>query len=136
MRFGFFIVYVLVLVIGVWVVLLIVIVCQNFLFNMVVIIDFVELWVFVFLFDNCIFVIEKRGQLCFVDLNIKVKGIIIGVFLVCYGGQGGFGDVVLYFCFFENNLVYISYVEVGIGGFGVVVVWVRLVFNISGGGVL
>jgi glucose/arabinose dehydrogenase len=52
---------------------------------------------------------------------------VAGVPMVDYGGQGGFGDVVVHPGFARNRLVYLSWVEAGQGGRGAVVGRARFV---------
>ena len=58
---------------------------------------------------------EKRGALKLWTRGQPVID-VAGVPPVSYGGQGGFGDVVLHPQFATNHLVYLSYVEGGEGG--------------------
>ena len=56
---------------------------------------------------------------------------------VAYGGQGGFGDVVLHPQFADNKLVYLSYAEAGEGDTrGAAVARARLDLSEKGGGAL
>lgn len=74
---------------------------------------FVEPWAMTFLPDGRLLVTEKQGHLKLIDVASGQKGEISGVPAVAYGGQGGFGDVVLHPQFASNRLVYISYAEAG-----------------------
>ena len=49
-----------------------------------------------FLPDGRLLVTEKKGALKLLDVNSKRVGDISGVPQVAYGGQGGFGDVILH----------------------------------------
>lgn len=77
--------------------------------------EFDEPWAMAFLPDGRILVTEKRGKLLILFPDGS-KGEIAGVPKVSYGGQGGFGDVVLHPRFAENGLVYLSFAEPGAGG--------------------
>lgn len=59
---------------------------------------------------------EKKGGLKLLWNNIGRVGDVRGAPTVDYGGQGGFGDVVLHPRFAQNRLVYLSWVEAGQGG--------------------
>ena len=80
---------------------------------------FDEPWAMTFLPDGRLLVSEKRGKLKLVSLGDTAAaskvGEISGVPAVAYGGQGGFGDVVLHPQFASNQLVYLSYAEAGEG---------------------
>lgn len=78
--------------------------------------SFDEPWAMAFLPDGRILVTEKKGRLMLVGQEGQLFGSIGGIPNVDYGGQGGFGDIALHPEFEENSLVYISYVEEGIGG--------------------
>ncbi|MEO8365292.1 MAG: PQQ-dependent sugar dehydrogenase, partial [Pseudoxanthomonas sp.] len=66
---------------------------------------FVEPWAMTFLPDGRLLVTEKQGHLKLIDVASGQKGEISGVPAVAYGGQGGFGDVVLHPQFASNRLV-------------------------------
>lgn len=83
-------------------------------FNVEVITDFHEPWALAFLPDGRMLVTEKKGLLYIVDDSGR-KFPVRGTPDVDYGGQGGFGDVALHPDFEENRMVYLSYVEAGIG---------------------
>lgn len=72
-------------------------------------------WAMAFLPDGRLLVTEKQGRLRLIDVASGGIGDISGVPAVAYGGQGGFGDVVLHPQFASNKLVYISYAEQGPG---------------------
>ncbi|MFC4728568.1 PQQ-dependent sugar dehydrogenase [Coralloluteibacterium thermophilus] len=76
---------------------------------------FEEPWAMTFLPDGRLLVTEKKGALKVFDPTTGERGDVAGVPDVDYGGQGGFGDVVLHPQFAENGLVYISYAEAGEG---------------------
>ena len=77
--------------------------------------DFQEPWAMTFLPDGRLLVTEKKGALKLLDVNSKRVGNISGVPQVAYGGQGGFGDVILHPQFAANSIVYVSYSEPGQG---------------------
>ncbi len=58
--------------------------------------DFQEPWAMTFLPDGRLLVTEKKGALKLLDVDSKRVGNISGVPQVAYGGQGGFGDVILH----------------------------------------
>jgi aldose sugar dehydrogenase len=78
-----------------------------------------------FLPDGRLLVSEKRGTLQLYTLGGD-KLEIGGVPEVAYGGQGGFGDIVLHPDFATNSLLYFSYAEAGSGGAGAAVARARL----------
>lgn len=75
--------------------------------------SFDEPWAMSFLPDGRLLVSEKRGALKLYSIDDGQTGDIDGVPEVAYGGQGGFGDVVLHPDFADNDLVYLSYAEAG-----------------------
>jgi aldose sugar dehydrogenase len=91
-----------------------VLLAQNPPFETTVIADFDEPWAMAFLPDGRLLVSEKRGALKLFDPKGATHE-ITGVPEVEYGGQGGFGDVVLHPDFASNQLVYFSYAEPGEG---------------------
>jgi aldose sugar dehydrogenase len=96
-----------------------------------------EPWAMAFLPDGRLLVTEKRGALKLVSTDGGSVGDVTGVPRVSYGGQGGFGDVVLHPKFADNSLVYLSFAEAGRGGdAGAAVARARLALNSSGGGAL
>ncbi|MEP6906488.1 MAG: PQQ-dependent sugar dehydrogenase [Pseudoxanthomonas sp.] len=102
---------------------------------------FDEPWAMTFLRDGRLLVTEKKGKLKLVKLGATADanqvGDITGVPEVAYGGQGGFGDVVLHPQFASNGWVYISYAEAGDGDTrGGVVARAKLALNADGGGAL
>ena len=82
--------------------------------------QFKEPWAMTFLPDGRLLVSEKKGALKLVSLGATPAanriGDISGVPAVAYGGQGGFGDVVLHPQFASNGWVYLSYAEAGEDG--------------------
>ncbi|HEX6999837.1 MAG TPA: PQQ-dependent sugar dehydrogenase [Gammaproteobacteria bacterium] len=106
---------------------------QNAPFTVTEVADFNEPWAMEFLPDGRLLVSEKRGALKLLAMDGTV-GDIRGVPEVEYGGQGGFGDVVLHPDFAENGLVYLSYAEPGEHGTaGAAVARARLVLEGAGG---
>ena len=74
--------------------------------------SFDEPWAMTFLPDGRMLVSEKAGKLQLIDTEGK-KTEISGVPEVAYGGQGGFGDIVLAPDFATSNMVYLSWAEEG-----------------------
>ena len=90
-----------------------------------------------FLPDGRLLVSEKEGALKVFDIASKKTGNVSGVPAVDYGGQGGFGDVVLHPQFASNGLVYVSYAEKGDGDTrGAAVARGKLTLDDNGGGAL
>ncbi|HST45755.1 MAG TPA: PQQ-dependent sugar dehydrogenase [Luteimonas sp.] len=99
--------------------------------------DLDEPWAMTFLPDGRLLVTEKKGTLKLVDVATGKTGDIGGVPEVDYGGQGGFGDVVLHPRFADNRMVYISYAEAGEGDTrGAAVARATLSLDAAGGGAL
>lgn len=96
-----------------------------------------EPWAMTFLPDGTLLVTEKRGALKHVDPKSGKTSDIAGVPEVAYGGQGGFGDVILHPDFANNGWVYISYAEAGDGDTrGAAVARAKLQLNEDGSGAL
>lgn len=74
--------------------------------------SFDEPWAMTFLPDGRMLVTEKKGSLLLVDQNGE-KTPIFNIPEVDYGGQGGFGDVVLSPDFATSGRIYLSWVEAG-----------------------
>jgi glucose/arabinose dehydrogenase len=85
-------------------------------FDVTEVASFDEPWAMAFLPDGRFLVTEQKGSLRLMGQDGQSFGSIRGVPDVLYGGQGGFGDVVLHPDFENNGLVYLSYAESGIGG--------------------
>jgi glucose/arabinose dehydrogenase len=103
--------------------------------------EFQEPWAMTFLPDGRLLVTEKKGALKLLDVESKRVGNISGVPQVAYGGQGGFGDVILHPQFVANSIVYVSYSEAGQGENnsdtnGAAVARARLELDRNGGGSL
>jgi glucose/arabinose dehydrogenase len=112
---------------------------QNASFTITEIAKLDEPWAMAFLPDGRALVTEKRGALKVVALDGSGKtGDVSGVPAVSYGGQGGFGDVVLHPQFAANGFVYLSYAEsAGRGGLsGAAVARAKLALDSAGGGKL
>ena len=102
---------------------------------------FNEPWAMTFLPDGRLLVSEKKGALKLVALGATAAGNRVGdvggVPEVAYGGQGGFGEVVLHPRFADNRWVYLGYAEAGEGDTrGGVVARAKLVLDGKGGGML
>ncbi len=85
-------------------------------FEVTTVASFDEPWAMAFLPDGRILVTEKKGKLAIVGQDGQSFRSVRGIPNVDYGGQGGFGDVVLHPDFETNGLVYLSYVEGAPGG--------------------
>lgn len=97
---------------------------------------FNEPWAMSFLPDGRLLVTEKRGVLKLHSIGGESRD-VSGVPGVAYGGQGGFGDVVVHPDFANNGHVYLSFVEAGDGDtFGAVVARAKLELNANGGATL
>lgn len=98
---------------------------------------FNEPWAMTFLPDGSLLVTEKGGKLVHFDPASGKRGTISGVPTVAYGGQGGFGDVVVHPQFASNGLVYYSYAEDGADDTrGAAVARAKLVLDADGNGQL
>ncbi len=98
---------------------------------------FDEPWAMTLLPDGRLLVTEKQGRLKLFNPATRQVGEIAGVPAVAYGGQGGFGDVVLHPQYASNHLVYLSYAEAGANNTrGAVVVRAKLTLDAGGGGSL
>ncbi|WP_394539855.1 PQQ-dependent sugar dehydrogenase [Lysobacter enzymogenes] len=95
---------------------------------------FNEPWAMTFLPNGRLLVTEKRGVLKVLTIGGSAQT-ITGVPTVAYGGQGGFGDVILHPQFASNGLIYISYAEKGTasGTAGAAVARAKLNLTSSGG---
>lgn len=103
--------------------------------------QFEEPWAMTFLPDGRLLVSEKKGALKLVALGATPAankvGAISGVPAVAYGGQGGFGDVVLHPRFASNGWIYLSYAEAGEEDTrGGAVARAKLILDEKGGGAL
>lgn len=94
-------------------------------------------WAMTFLPDGSLLVTEKRGKLQHLDPASGQKHEITGVPKVAYGGQGGFGDVILHPQFASNHVIYLSYAEEGtLDTRGAAVARATLPLDANGGGQL
>jgi aldose sugar dehydrogenase len=100
-------------------------------FQITTVANFDRPWAMTFLPDGRLLVTEKPGSLKLVELEGGEVTEVTGVPSVAYGGQGGFGDVVLHPEFAESSRVYISFAEAGEGGRGAAVA--RATFRESDG---
>jgi glucose/arabinose dehydrogenase len=99
--------------------------------------QFREPWAMVFLPDGRLLVTEKKGALKLLDVDSGKAGDISGVPGIAYGGQGGFGDVILHPRFAENQVIYVSYSEPGDGRTnGAALARAKLALDDHGGGKL
>ena len=96
--------------------------------------QFDEPWAMTFLPDGRLLVTEKKGALKLYAIGGTAAD-VRGVPRVAYGGQGGFGDVVLHPDFAQQRLVYLSYAEAGDGDTrGAAVARAELDLDADGGG--
>ncbi|RGD89311.1 PQQ-dependent sugar dehydrogenase [Acinetobacter sp. SWAC57] len=84
--------------------------------------EFNEPWALAVLADGRLLITEKSGQLILFNPRDQKKTFIKNLPKVAYGGQGGFGDIVLHPKFEQNHQMYLSYAEAGQGGYGAVVI--------------
>jgi glucose/arabinose dehydrogenase len=101
--------------------------------------NFEEPWAMTFLPDGRLLVTEKKGALKLLNVETKQVSDIAGVPEIAYGGQGGFGDVILHPQYASNSFVYVSYSEPGQGESekgtnGAAVARARLALDAGGGG--
>ncbi len=87
---------------------------QDVPFKVEVIADYDEPWAMTFLPDGKSYLVtDKRGKLLLTSTSAGKKKEVTGVPKVDYGGQGGFGDVVLSPQFAKNREIYLSWIEAG-----------------------
>ncbi len=84
-------------------------------FNVEPIAAFDQPWALAFLPDGRMLVTEKKGLLRVVTDDGELSRPISGVPDVDYFGQGGLGDVAIHPDFANNNVIYLSYAEGGVG---------------------
>ncbi len=96
--------------------------------------SFDEPWALAFLPDGRMLVTEKKGNLFIVTQDGEKSREVRGVPDVAYGGQGGLGDVALHPDFAENQTIYLSYAESGVGDTrGAAVIRAKLALTNRGG---
>lgn len=106
-------------------------------FEVETITSFDEPWALAFLPDGRMLVTEKKGSIFIVAADGKKAGPLRWGPDVDYGGQGGLGDIALHPDFSDNGLVYMSYVEAGVGDTrGAAVARAVLTLSERGGGTL
>ena len=88
---------------------------DNLPFEVTPVTSFDEPWSLTFLPDGRMLVTEKKGNLFIVTQDGDKSRAVSGLPDVDYGGQGGLGDVALHPGFGDNGVIYLSYVEGGIG---------------------
>jgi len=76
---------------------------------------FNEPWAMTFLPDGRMLVTEKRGRLYVVKQDGSKSRPVEDVPNVDYRGQGGLGDVILHPDYADNDMIYLSYAESGVG---------------------
>lgn len=109
--------------------------CQTLPFEAAPVAEFNEPWAMTFLPDGRLLVTEKRGQLYVVTQDGVKSDAIEEVPDVAYRGQGGLGDVILHPGFADNQMIYLSYAESGVGNTrGAAVARARLVMDDDGEG--
>src|SRR5210317_746028 len=94
--------------------------------------EFNEPWAMTFLPDGDLLVTEKSGSLLLVLPDDRTRVVVKGVPKVAYGGQGGFGDVILHPQYNDNHWIYLSYAEEDASGNRGAVV-IRATFNPGSG---
>ncbi len=77
--------------------------------------------------DKGMLITEKSGKLQWLPKRGQSPVLVSAVPKVAYGGQGGFGDVVVHPDFANNGMIYLSWAEAGEGGNGAVVARAKLV---------
>ena len=76
---------------------------------------FNEPWAMTFLPDGRLLVTEKRGRLIIATQDGEKSRPVEDVPDVAYRGQGGLGDVILHPDYADNDIIYLSYAESGVG---------------------
>ncbi|MBT8137978.1 MAG: PQQ-dependent sugar dehydrogenase [Gammaproteobacteria bacterium] len=103
---------------------------SNLPFTVTPVAEFNEPWAMTFMPDGKLLVTEKRGRLFVVTQDGGKSLPIEDVPDVAYRGQGGLGDVILHPQFDDNNLIYLSYAESGVGNTrGAAVARAQLVYD-------
>ena len=88
---------------------------DNLPFDVTPVTTFDEPWALAFLPDGRMLVTEKKGRLYIVTRDGRKSSPVSGLPDVDYGNQGGLGDVALHPDYANNGIIYLSYVERGIG---------------------
>ena len=88
---------------------------QDSPFEVTEVATFNEPWAMSFMPDGRILVTEKRGHLYIVTQDGEKSSPVKDLPNVDYRGQGGLGDVILHPDFANNSIIYLSYVESGVG---------------------
>jgi len=83
-------------------------------------------WGLAFLPDDLMIVTEREGRMRIVTGQGQLSAPLKGVPKVVNGGQGGILDVALDPAYTENNYIYVSYSESGVGGSGTAVAKAKL----------
>ena len=99
----------------------------NTPFTVTEIARFNEPWAMAFLPDGRALISEKAGAVVLWNGKGPAKMMVSGIPKPAYGGQGGFGDVVLHPQFATNRMIYLSWIEGERGGLGAVVGRAKLV---------
>ena len=103
---------------------------EDLPFNVEEIAQFNEPWAMTFLPDGRMLVTEKRGRLYVVTQDGEKSRPVEDVPDAAYRGQGGLGDVILHPDYAQNDIIYISYAEEGVGNVrGAAVARARLDLN-------
>ncbi|MEM6543714.1 MAG: PQQ-dependent sugar dehydrogenase, partial [Pseudomonadota bacterium] len=84
-------------------------------FEIEVVDTFDEPWAIASMPDGRFLLTEKKGTLLVVDQDGQRSRRVGGIPDVVYWGQGGMGDVVTHPEFSDNGVIYLSYVEAGVG---------------------
>ena len=88
---------------------------QDLPFEVTPVAEFNEPWAMTFLPDGRLLVTEKRGRIFIVTQDGDKSRPLEEVPNVAYRGQGGLGDIILHPDYENNNTIYISYAEEGVG---------------------
>ncbi len=87
---------------------------NNLPFKIEVIADYDQPWAMTFLPDGKSYLVtDKKGKLLLTSTSAGKQKEVLGVPTVDYGGQGGFGDVVLSPDFAQNKEIFLSWIEAG-----------------------
>lgn len=88
---------------------------QDLPFKVTEVATFNEPWAMSFMPDGRMLITEKRGNLYIVTQEGEKSSPVRDLPNVDYRGQGGLGDVILHPDFANNSIIYLSYVEPGVG---------------------